>query len=98
VDPNTARSLREALLKTQEMKITSANNAVTAAQTSSQRKKAIQSKLLLERYGTSCYLQLLDDEPAPPESHLEEIKRERLSRANAQATKQLRSKTESCKI
>jgi len=55
VDPNTARSLREALLNIEKMKISSANNAVFAAQTSSQKRNAIQSKLLLKRYGTSRY-------------------------------------------
>jgi len=89
VDPNTARRLREALLNMEKIKMTSANNAVSAAQTSSQKRKAIQSKLLLERYGTSCYLQLLDDEPAPHETHLDEIRKERLSKASAQKKKLL---------
>ena len=49
----------------------------------------IQNKYLLERYGTLCYLQLLDGEPAPLETHLNEIRKERLSRANAQKKKLL---------
>jgi len=91
VNPNTARNLREALLNIEKIKIASANNAVSAAQTSSQKRKATQNKLLIERYGTSCYLQLLDDEPAPPETHLDEIRKKRLSRANAQKKKKLLS-------
>jgi len=59
-----------------------ANNAISTAQTSLQKRKANQSK-----YESSCYLQLLDNEPAPPETHLDEIKQERLSRANAQKEK-----------
>jgi len=89
VDPNTARNLREALLSIEKIKVANANNAVSAAQTSSQKRKANQNKLLIETYGTSCYLQLLDDEPAPPETHLDEIRKERLSRANAQKKKLL---------
>ena len=40
--------------------------------------------MLLDRYGSSCYLQLLDDEPAPAENHLEEITSERITRAAMQ--------------
>ena len=87
VDPNVSRNLTEALSNTEQIKIAKANNAISTAQTSSQKRKANQSKLLLEKYGSSCYLQLLDDEPAPPETHLDEIKQERLSRANAHKEK-----------
>ena len=47
------------------------------------KKKAIQAKLLLTKYGSSCFLQLLDSESSPRETHLDEIKTERLSRAAA---------------
>ena len=83
VDPNMARNLKEALLIAEQVKIAKASNAVFTAQSSSQKRKANQSKLLLEKYGSSCYLQLLDDEPAHPETHLDEIKQERVSRAKA---------------
>jgi len=39
---------------------------------------------MLERCGSSCFLQLLDDEPAPLETHFDEIKKEQLARAAAQ--------------
>lgn len=38
---------------------------------------------MIERYGTSCFLQLLDDEPAPIENRLENLKQERLALAAA---------------
>ena len=57
---------------------------ISVAQTFSERRKANQAKLLLEKYGYSCFLQLLDEAPAPLETHLDEIKQERLSRAAAQ--------------
>jgi len=42
------------------------------AQTPVQKKKAVLDKSLLERYSSLCYLQLLNDEPAPVDSHLNE--------------------------
>ena len=39
---------------------------------------------MLELYGSSCFLQLLDDEPASLETHFDEIKKEQLARATAQ--------------
>ena len=41
-------------------------------------------KSVLKWYGSSCFLQLLDDEPAPLETHFDEVKKERLARAVAQ--------------
>ena len=54
IDPNVARNLREALSITEQVKIAKANNAISTAQTTSQKRKANQSKLLLEKYGSSC--------------------------------------------
>ena len=76
VDPNVARNLRESLSRIEHTKVVAANHAVSVAQTSSERRKANQAKLLLEKYGSSCFLQLLDEEPAPLETHLDEIKQE----------------------
>jgi len=59
------------------------------AKTPAQKKKAALNKSLLERYSSSCYLQLLDDEPAPSYSHLDEIKKERVIRAAEQKKKLL---------
>ena len=84
VDPNKARKLREALFSIEQTKMVAANHAVTVAQTTPEMKKATQTKSLLERYGSSCFLQLLDDEPAPAETYLDEVKKERLARAAAQ--------------
>ena len=66
------------------MKIASANYALCMAQSLAQKKKAVQTKSSLERYGSSCFLQLLDDKPAPVDSHLDEIKKERLAQAAKQ--------------
>ena len=84
VDPNKARNLRETLLSIEQSKIVAANYVASVAQTASEKKKATQMKSLLQRYGSSCFLQLLDDEPAPLETHFDEVKKKRLSRAVAQ--------------
>jgi len=78
VDP---RNLRESLIIIGQDKISAANLDASAAVTFTEKKKA---KSLLETYGSSCFLQLLDDEPAPLETHFDEIKKERLARAAAQ--------------
>lgn len=56
VDPNKARDLREALLSIEQDKMVAANHAATVAQTASEKKKANQTKSLLERYGSLCFL------------------------------------------
>ena len=84
IDPNKARKLKESLSHNHQNKITITNHAISIAKTVAEKKRANQTKLLWERYGSSCYLQLLDDEPTPAENHLEEIKRERLARAAKQ--------------
>jgi len=66
------------------MKIASTNYALCMAQSPAQKKKAVQTKSSLERYSSSCFLQLLDDKPAPVDSHLDEIKKERLAQAAKQ--------------
>ena len=65
----------------QQQKVDAANNAISTATTVSEIKKAFQVKAMLSRYGTSGYLQLLDNEPAPLESREEKLRKERLSRA-----------------
>ena len=84
IDPNKARKLKESLSHNHQNKISIANHAISVAKTTAEKKRANQTKLLLERYGSSCYLQLLDDEPAPAENHLEEIKSERIARTAMQ--------------
>ena len=71
----------ERLHTIQQQKVDTANNAISTATTVSEIKKAFQVKTMLSRYGTSGYLQLLDNEPAPLESREEKLRKERLSRA-----------------
>ena len=81
IDPNKARRFMERLQTIQQQKIDAANNAISTAATISEIKKAFQVKAMLSRYGTSGYLQLLDNEPAPLESREEKLRKERLTRA-----------------
>ena len=81
---NVARNLREYLSRIEQTKVAAANHAISVAQTSSERRKANQAKLLLEKYGSLCFLQLLTEEPTPLQTHLDEIMQEQLSRAASQ--------------
>ena len=79
-----ARKLKQSSSHNHQNKINVANHAISVAKTIAEKKRTNQTKLLLDRYGSSCYLQLLDDEPAPAENHLEEITSERITRAAMQ--------------
>lgn len=48
IDPNKARKLKESLSHNHEHKIAIANHAVSKAQTTAEKKRANQTKLLLE--------------------------------------------------
>ena len=80
IDPNKARCLRQRLCAIQEEKLEAADKAVYSAGTVSELKKAVQAKSLINVYGTSGYLQLLDDEAAPLESREELLRKEREER------------------
>ena len=87
VDPNKARTLREVLSAIQQNRMAAADVAVLSAQTTAEKRKAARTRCMLEKYGASCFVQLLDEEPSPPESHEEEVKKQRLARAAAQKRK-----------
>ena len=61
--------------------------AVSSAQTIAEKRKATQTRSMLKKYGASCFVQLLDDEPPPLENHKEEVKKQRLARAAEQKRK-----------
>ncbi|XP_065903217.1 uncharacterized protein [Dysidea avara] len=84
IDPNKVRILKERLFAIEQNKILSVNNAVQVAKTPAERKKATEARSLLMKYGSSCFLQLFDDEPPPLESHFDQVKKERVARAAAQ--------------
>jgi len=48
------------------------------------------TKLQLTKYGSSCFMQLLDDEPSPKKTHLDQIKTERLAQAAAAKKKKFK--------
>ena len=62
-------------------------SAVSSAVSDSEKKKATEGQSMLFRYGTSCFLQLLDDEPGPSENRLQQIRNERIARAAAKRAK-----------
>ena len=82
VDPGKICSLRQRLFIIEQYKKSAANSALLSAATDTEKRKASQEKCVIEKYGTSCFLQLLDDEPAPMESNrIDELKKERLALA-----------------
>ena len=54
------------------------------AKTPAERKKATQARSLLMKYGSSCLLQLFDDEPPALEGNFDQVRKERVARAAAQ--------------
>ena len=84
VDPNKARTLQEVLSTIRQNRVAAADVPVFSAQTTAEKRKATQTRCMLEKYEASCFVQLLDEEPPPPESHEEEVKKQRLARAVVQ--------------
>ena len=80
VHPERKANLRNRLTQVQEMK----TKAATCAVSSAVRKKATEAQSMLFRYGTSCFPQLLDDEPAPSENSNERIARAAAKRSHFQ--------------
>ena len=87
IDPNKARRLRERLCTIQKEKVEAADKVVHSGGTVSELKKAVQAKLLINMYGTSGYLQMLDDEAPPLESRNELLRKERNERLSRAAEK-----------
>ena len=73
VDPNKARRLRASLSEIEQNKLYSADFAICTATTVKARKQALEKKSMISSYGTSCFLQILDEEPAPEISRKEEM-------------------------
>ena len=87
VQPNRKINLRNRLLKIEQTKTETAKHVVVLAVNDVERRKAVEAHSMLERYGTSCFLQLLDDEPAPLENRTKQIREEGIAKAAAQKLK-----------
>lgn len=96
MDPNRVHLLRQRLFVIEQYKTSAANAALLSATTDSEKRKATEEKCMIEKYGTSCFLQLLDDEPAPMENRLDELKKQRLALAAMKKKKFLEDL--SCKL
>ena len=62
IDPNKGRKLRKRLSLLKQDKIQAADRAVLLAMSYAEKKKANQIRSQISRYGTSRFLQLLDDD------------------------------------
>ena len=87
VHPNRKIRLRDRLLRIEQTKKEAAKCTASLAVSDVERKKALETQSMLVRYGTSCFLQLLDDERAQSEDSTKQIKEERILRAAAQKSK-----------
>jgi len=75
------------LITLDQSKKDASTRAIYSATNDTERKKAIAAQSMLIRYGTSCFLQLFDAEPAPSVNRSERIREERIARAAAQQLK-----------
>jgi len=89
VDPNRSRRLKRRLSLLEQCKIETADKALLCASSEGEKKKAVQAKSLLCQYGSSCFLQLLDDDAPHSENRMEKQKAERLKLATDQKKKLL---------
>lgn len=78
MDPNKACTLREILSEIKKSKLYSADIAVCTATTEKARKQEIEKKSMIFSCGTSCFLQILDEEPTPEISRKEQLRKKRL--------------------
>ena len=81
-------SLRNRLLNIDQARKDAATLSIASATSKTQRKKVIESQTMIISYGTSCFLQLLDDEPAPSmDNRIQQTRAQRLAKAEAQRSK-----------
>jgi len=73
VDPNKACRLRESLFEIEKSKLYLVDFAICT--TEKGRKQALEKKSIISSYGTSCFLQILDEEPASEISIKEQIRK-----------------------
>ena len=80
IDPDKARTLRESLCIIKQNKIAAAYFAISTARTEREREQALAKVSMMTSYGTSCFLQILDDDPAPLDDRKDEMRKERIAR------------------
>ena len=87
VPPARKANLRKNLLEIDQARKITATHAIFSATNDKERKKAIEAQSMLLQYGTLCFLQLLDDEPAPTEDRIQKSRDDRIARAVAKRLK-----------
>ena len=88
--PERKENLRKRLLRIEEIKIEAADHAVHTAVSDSSKRKATEENSMLLKYGTSCFLQLFDNESTPASSvndRLQQNREQRIARAAAKKAK-----------
>ena len=83
--PERRDNFRNRLLKLEQAKAEAAAKAVDSAVSANEKRKAVQTQSMIQKYGTSCFLQLFDDEPmtASTVDRLQQNREDRIARAAA---------------
>ena len=75
----SSRRMRESLCNIKQNKIDAAYFAVSTASTEREREQALAKVSMMSSYSTSCFLQILDDDPAPLDDRKDEMRKERIA-------------------
>jgi len=89
MQPERKANLWYRLIKLDQSKKAASTCAILTATSDASKKNAVATQSKLIRYGTSCFIQLFDDEPAPSVSMTQQMKEERRAKA---ASKQINFK------
>jgi len=86
--PDRKENLRKRLLKIEQAKTEAAASAVDSAISTTEKRRANEAQSMILKYGTSCFLQLFDNEPTPISSvnRLQQNREERIARAMAKSS------------
>ena len=79
--PKRPLRLWQQLFEVQRSKLRNAEKDVASAETGKQHKAASRKRALLKRYGSSFFIQLLDNEPCPDVNMAEKKRTKRIARA-----------------
>ena len=81
LDPKRPLRLWQQLFEVQRSKLRNAEEDVASAETGKQHNAASRKRALLKRYGSSCFIQLLDNESCPDVNMAEKTRTKRIARA-----------------
>ena len=87
LQPEQKANLWNRLVKLDQSKKAASTCAILTATNDASKKKAVATQSKLLRYGTSCFIQLFDDEPAPSINRTQQMREERRAREESKQIK-----------